>query len=135
MLFSSTLLSLAALACGIQAAQVPITYANKTIPPPGSDGKYEISSTGIRAKFIPYGAGISNLFVKGSDGVERDVVLGWDNASYYTIDKWHDHYGGIPGRYANRIKNASFEIDGTTYKVDANEHGGCEFSLPKQPPL
>lgn len=42
-------------------------------------------------------------------------------------DKWHDHFGGVPGRYANRIKNASFVIDGETHKVDANEHGGCEW--------
>lgn len=48
-------------------------------------------------------------------------------------DKWHDHFGGVPGRYANRIKNASFEIDGKTYKVDANEHGGRE-SIYLSPP-
>ncbi|KAL7268317.1 hypothetical protein RUND412_009063 [Rhizina undulata] len=91
---------------------------------PGLDGKYTIEAEGIRAQFVPYGAGISNLFVKGKDGVERDVVLGWDNASYYTVDPWHDHYGGVPGRYANRIKNASFTIDGKTYKVNANDHNG-----------
>lgn len=45
-------------------------------------------------------------------------------------DKWHDHFGGVPGRYANRIKNASFVIDDKTYKVDANEHGGCEYPIP-----
>lgn len=42
------------------------------------------------------------------------------------MDKWHDHYGGVPGRYANRIRNASFEVDGKIYKVDANEHDGRE---------
>lgn len=46
-------------------------------------------------------------------------------------DKWHDHFGGVPGRYANRIKNASFAIDGKPYKVDANEHGGCEYPISK----
>ncbi|KAI5845663.1 aldose 1-epimerase [Morchella snyderi] len=94
------------------------------VPSPGADGKYTLEAEGIRAQFVPYGAGISNLFIKDKNGTERDIVLGWDNASYYTQDPWHDHYGSVPGRYANRIKNASFEIDGETFKVDANEHDG-----------
>lgn len=72
---------------------------------PGPDGKYTLESEGIRAKFIPYGASISNLFINDTNGVERDIVMGFDNATYYSIDKQHPHLGGIPGRYANRIKN------------------------------
>lgn len=59
--------------------------ANKShTPKPGPDGKYTLEAEGIRAQFIPYGAGISNLFIKDKNGIERDIVLGWDNASYYT---------------------------------------------------
>ena len=29
-----------------------------------------------------------------------------------------------PFRYANRIKNSTFAIDGVNYKIGANEHGG-----------
>lgn len=50
----------------------------------------------------------------------------WDNASYYTIDGQHPHYGAVPGRYANRIKNSSFTIDGQTYHVSANENNGLD---------
>ncbi|GAB7354990.1 hypothetical protein MBLNU459_g5602t1 [Dothideomycetes sp. NU459] len=96
-----------------------------------ADGKYQIVAEGIRANFIPYGASISNLFINDTRGVERDIVLGFDNASYYSVDKLHPHLGGIPGRYANRIKNSSFVIDGTTYNVLPNDnnnndtlHGG-----------
>lgn len=53
-------------------------------PGPDSDGKYTLTAEGIRAQFIPYGASITNLFVKDKHGIERDIVLGWDNASYYT---------------------------------------------------
>lgn len=67
----------------------------------GSDGKYTIQSEGIRAKFIPYGAGISNLFIKDRHGVERDIVLGFDNASYYSIDEQHPHLGAVPGPFNN----------------------------------
>ena len=52
---------------------------------PDSDGKYVIQGTGIRATFIPYGASISNLFINDTHGVERDIVLGFDNATYYGL--------------------------------------------------
>jgi len=89
---------------------------------PGEDGKYVINGPGIRATFIPYGASISNLFINDTSGIERDIVAGWDNASYYGIDRQHPHFGGVPGRYANRIKNSTFEIDGTEYHILPNEH-------------
>lgn len=122
---SSTLLSLFA-SSALAQYSVP---ANNTSGP-NVDGKYEISSDGIRGLFIPYGASITNLFVKGKDGVERDVVLGFDKASDYEGEV-HPHFGGVPGRYANRIKNSSFVIDGQEYHVPPNEnnnndtlHGG-----------
>jgi aldose 1-epimerase len=93
---------------------------NASAPPP--DGKYQINGHGISANFIPYGASISNLFIKDIHGIERDIVGGFDNASYYTIDRQHPHFGGVPGRYANRIKNSSFVIDGETYHVLPNEN-------------
>lgn len=69
-------------------------------------------------------ASISNLFINDSTGVERDIVLGWDNATYYTEDMLHPHYGAVPGRYANRIKNATFDLDGMTYNIAPNEQVG-----------
>jgi aldose 1-epimerase len=115
MRFSSTL----ALAASIAAAS-----AQNSSSGPDADGKYTISSDSIRAQFIPYGASISNLFVKDKNGVERDIVLGFDTAAEFENPDFHDHLGGVPGRYANRIKNSTFEIDGETFNIDANEHGG-----------
>ena len=108
-------------------AILPLTVLAE-IPGNGSQvlpsGKYEIKSTGIRAHFIPYAASITNLFYTDVHGVERDIVLGFDNASYYSISKLHPHLNGVPGRYANRIKNSTFDIDGITYNVSANDNGG-----------
>lgn len=92
---------------------------------PDKDGKYEISSEGIRGHFIPYGASISNLFIADKNGVERDVVLGFDNATAYE-GKVHPHFGGVPGRYANRIKNSTFTIDGQDYHITPNENNGAD---------
>lgn len=103
-------------------------YAQYATPPnslgPDENGKYEISAEGIRGLFIPYGASVANLFVKGKDGVERDVVLGFDKASTYEGEV-HPHLGGVPGRYANRIKNSSFVIDGEEFHIEPNEHNGA----------
>jgi aldose 1-epimerase len=81
------------------AALLPATAFAASIAGNGSavlpNGKYEISSEGIRANFIPYGASISNLFIKDAHGIERDIVLGWDNATYYTEDKLHPHFGQV----------------------------------------
>jgi aldose 1-epimerase len=102
------------------------TVGNATIAgnPRGPDahGKYEIRGAGIRALFVPYGAAIANLFLDDAAGIERDVVGGFDNASYYTVDRQHPHFGAVPGRYANRIRNSSFEIDGQTFRVLPNEN-------------
>ncbi|KAM7190518.1 Galactose mutarotase-like domain containing protein [Rhypophila sp. PSN 637] len=94
---------------------------------PDKDGKYWIYGEGISAAFIPYGASITDLLVKDQYGIERDVVMGFDNATYYEVDKQHAHLGGIVGRYANRIKNSTFEIDGVEYKVKANDNPTPEY--------
>ncbi|GAB1742288.1 hypothetical protein NU219Hw_g7842t1 [Hortaea werneckii] len=88
------------------------------------DGKYEICSEGIRGYFIPYGASISNLFIQDIHGEERDIVLGFDNATFYASSRLHPHLNGVPGRYANRIRNGTFAIDGVTYHTDLNDNGG-----------
>ena len=100
--------------------------SNTTVAGPNKDGKYVLQGTNIRASFIPYGAAISNLFINDTKGVERDVVAGFDTASLYETNGQHPFFGGVPGRYANRIKNSSFVIDGETYNVTPNEHPTAE---------
>lgn len=79
------------------AASAVAQYASNTTIGPDKDGKYEISAEGIRGLFIPYGASITNLFINDTNGVARDIVLGFDNASHYSVDQFHPHLGGVPG--------------------------------------
>ncbi|KAK0747687.1 galactose mutarotase-like domain-containing protein [Apiosordaria backusii] len=89
---------------------------------PDSTGKYWLFAEGITASFIPYGASISNLIITDKHGIDRDIVTGFDNASYYSIDPVHAHFGGVPGRYANRIKNSTFTLDNEEHHILPNEH-------------
>ena len=89
------------------AALLPAVVLGQSIAGNGStvmsDGKYQVVAEGIRANFIPYGASISNLFINDTHGIERDIVLGFDNASYYSTDKLHPHLGGVPGAFEIRV--------------------------------
>ena len=89
---------------------------------------YEITnSKGLRAGIINYGAILVSLHVPDSDGKPVDVVLGFDDLDSY-INR-NPLFGAVVGRYANRIANASFTLDGKQHKITANAgknhiHGG-----------
>ncbi|MGH9584493.1 MAG: aldose epimerase family protein, partial [Bryobacteraceae bacterium] len=57
-----------------------------------------------------------------------DVVLGFDNLHGY-LGKNDPFFGATIGRYANRIANGTFTLDGNTYHIPINDgpnalHGG-----------
>ncbi|KAI0401154.1 aldose 1-epimerase [Xylaria palmicola] len=90
-------------------------------PKPGVDGKYTISSSRVKAQFIPYGATLTNLFVKDKNGDDVDVVLGYDDPAYYPKDPGHPVYNSVPGRYVNRIGHGKYSIDNKTYSTELND--------------
>ena len=73
---------------------------------------------GMRVCIIEYGCVITNLFVKDKAGREQDVVLGYNTLEDYELGT--ASLGSFVGRYANRIENAAFSIDGKTYALEAN---------------
>ncbi len=123
MIFMAVLSALWALSAAAQE-QLPAVADNGTSALP--NGKYEIRNEGIRAFFIPYGASLTNLFIQDVQGIERDIVLGFDNASSYDHTAWHPHFNGVPGRYANRIRNGTFSIDNETFHTSLNDNGGLD---------
>ena len=76
---------------------------------------------------INYGAAIISWQVMDNKNVNRDIVAGFENLEDYL---GNDVYlGCIVGRYANRIANGKFTINGTEYKLACNNgtnhlHGG-----------
>lgn len=79
------------------------------------------NDAGMSAEFTDYGASLVRLFVPDQEGQLRDVVLGYEDAAGY--EKGTESIGASVGRNANRIAGASFELNGVTYKLTANENG------------
>lgn len=75
------------------------------------------------------GAGIVSVVVPDRNGIFSDVVLGYTDRESYFYDG--PCSGKIPGRFANRIANGKFELDGKSYQLAINNgpnhlHGGPE---------
>ena len=87
-----------------------------------------VSTTGVEVDIISYGVVVRDWRVPVAGG-NRSVVLGFDQFDAYP--EHSPHFGSIAGRVANRIKDASFTLDGVTHNLVANDgtltlHGGPE---------
>jgi aldose 1-epimerase len=88
---------------------------------------YVLSNGKMTAKVMTYGAILTELHVPDRHGKSADVVLGFDNLASYLAG--HPHFGATTGRFANRIANGKFTLDGKEYKLAINNgpnslHGG-----------
>lgn len=98
-------------------------------------GEYELytikNSSGAYVRIASLGAAVQSIVVPNRNGVPTDVVLGYDTPGEYLRND--GYFGAFVGRYANRISNASFVLNGREYKISANEgkntlHGGNGLS-------
>ncbi|KAI0365440.1 galactose mutarotase-like protein [Pilatotrama ljubarskyi] len=87
----------------------------------------------VTAKFVSFGATMTELWVKDRHGNARDIILGYDDNTELLTDPAHPVFNPIVGRYANRIKNGTFSIpitknpqpDGpNVYHIPTNDHDG-----------
>ncbi len=120
-----------------EAAQASKTNAGKATVEVESFGKtpqgqdvalYRLqNAAGLRATVMEYGAILISLEAPDREGKSADIVLGFDKLDSY-INR-NPLFGATVGRYANRIANAGFTLDGVQYKLTANSgrnhiHGG-----------
>ncbi|MGF1923656.1 MAG: aldose epimerase family protein, partial [Bacteroidia bacterium] len=90
------------------------------------------NDVGTYIKIFNYGTIINQFVVKNSKGEDQDIVLGFDKFEDYISPEYlanYPYFGAIIGRYANRIKDGKFSLDGTTYQLALNTatcclHGG-----------
>lgn len=86
------------------------------------------NALGMAVFITNYGARVVSLFVPDRAGNMADVVLGFDSLEGYLTaeEKYH---GATVGRYANRIAQGRFALDGIDYQLAINNppnslHGG-----------
>lgn len=74
---------------------------------------------GMRLSVIDWGARITHLTLP--DGTE--TILGYDDIEGYMAGG--ESFGALCGRYANRITNAEFTLNGVTYTLEKSEKNNC----------
>jgi aldose 1-epimerase len=88
---------------------------------------YTLKSATLEVRILTYGGIIQSLKAPDRRGETADVVLGFDSFQPYIANP--AYFGAIVGRYANRIAQAKFSLDGKPYSLYKNDadntlHGG-----------
>ncbi|WP_413701882.1 aldose epimerase family protein [Psychromonas sp. KJ10-10] len=89
------------------------------------------NSHGTKVSVTNYGCIVTSIETLDRQDKSADVVLGYESLEKY-LDG-HPFFGAIAGRYANRIKDGKYVLDGQTFQLETNEaptgqhlHGGCK---------
>ena len=87
------------------------------------------NSKGAEVQISDYGAIVVALKAADNKGVFKDVVLGYESLENYQKDTFY--FGGIVGRFANRIADGKFTLGGRQYALARNDgahhlHGGAK---------
>ena len=113
------------------AAHAAVTHADWGKLPDGSTVTiYTLKTPQVEARVMTFGARVVSITTPDKSGKMADVVLGYDKLEDYIKDN-KTYFGVVPGRYANRIADGAFSLDGKQYHLSVNEgtntlHGGKE---------
>jgi len=85
------------------------------------------NKSGVKMKVTNLGGTVMELWVPDRDGKLDDIVLGYDQPEEYITG--NSHFGALIGRYANRIANGKFRLNGSEFQLARNNgpnsiHGG-----------
>ena len=89
------------------------------------------NSHGVKAAITNYGATVVDLFTPDREGKPANISLGFNSVKPYESKKKDPYFGATIGRYANRIANGEFTLDGKKYQLAKNDppnalHGGIK---------
>ena len=81
------------------------------------------NDAGMTVQITNFGGRVVSIYVPDKDGKFDDVALGHSSLEEYVNYEGERYVGCAVGRYANRIANGHFEIDGIGYNVPINNNG------------
>jgi len=89
----------------------------------------EITFPRMRVQLLSLGAAIREVDVPDRDGNLGGVHLALPTVADHAVRALNPHLGATLGRYANRIADGAFSLDGVEYPLDVNNgpntlHGG-----------
>lgn len=99
-----------------------------TMPDGTEVSRYTFGSRhGVQIQVLTYGAAVHSVRLPDRHGHRANVALGLATLDQYRAES--PYFGAIVGRYANRIKDGRFRLDGTSYQIPINDgdnalHGG-----------
>ena len=79
------------------------------------------NDSGIKISLINYGAVIQSIILPDRFGEFSEISRGYETLEEYVNDT--EYTGATVGRFANRIKDGSFSVDGEKYQLSKNENG------------
>ncbi|MFA9196980.1 MAG: aldose epimerase family protein [Aliarcobacter sp.] len=94
------------------------------------DAQFNLKNAhGMEVRLASYGARITSIKVPDRNGAMADVVLGFDTVEPYRSSVKKPYLGATLGRYAGRIADGRFTLDGVEYVLAQNSapnhnHGG-----------
>ena len=92
---------------------------------------YTLTNThGMEVCITNFGGRIVSIMVPDREGDMQDVVLGFDKVQDYFPENNQTDFGAAIGRYANRINQGKFTLDGVEYQLPQNNFGHCLHGGP-----
>jgi aldose 1-epimerase len=79
------------------------------------------NAKGMKISLMDYGATLTSVVVPDNKGKFADIALGYNNFKDYVTN--NQYFGGIVGRYGNRIAAGKFVLDGKQYSLNTNNNG------------
>ena len=88
------------------------------------------NANGMEVCITNFGGRIVSILVPDRQGKMKDVVLGFNKVSDYFPENNQTDFGAAIGRYANRINQGKFTLDGVEYQLPQNNFGHCLHGGP-----
>ncbi|MBO4624190.1 MAG: galactose mutarotase [Bacteroidales bacterium] len=111
-----------AMACSTRPALIPRTAFQGEVEGVPID-LYTLKSENMTVQVTNFGARVVSMYTQDKHGNWADIVVGHNNLQAYVTPPGERFLGATVGPVANRIGNATYQVEGETWHTDANDNG------------